>query len=176
MLFNNKPDNKNEREVPANRQPLAPLLSVRKASEMPVQTVIDAWLTISGNLHGEGDVQIDGKICGNIHCTHLVIGRDSTITGDIVADEAVVRGRIKGTIRANRVVLQDTARVEGDIFYKTLAIDEGASFEGQSRRREPMQDEDATTTQAVKLLQEKAAEGKRMNGGVSQGGLEARHA
>ncbi len=137
-----------------------------------MQTVIDAWVTISGNLRSEGDVQIEGKVCGDVHCVRLVIGKESEITGDIVAEEAVVRGKVKGMIRANRVVLQDTACVEGDIFHKALAIDEGASFEGKSCRREVMPNEDVTT-QAVKQLQAKAAEGKRANGSGGNTGAEA---
>jgi cytoskeletal protein CcmA (bactofilin family) len=44
-----------------------------------------------------------------------------------------------GVIRANRVILQDSARVESEIFHKKLAIEEGAVFDGQSRlREEPM--------------------------------------
>ena len=61
------------------------------------------------------------------------------IVGNIVAEEVVVRGKVTGTIRANRVILQDSARVDSEIFHKKLAIEEGAVFEGQSRLRdEPM--------------------------------------
>jgi cytoskeletal protein CcmA (bactofilin family) len=41
---------------------------------------------------------------------------------------------VKGTIRANRVRLNSTASVEGDIFHRSLAIEENARFEGTSRR------------------------------------------
>ena len=53
-----------------------------------------------------------------------------------------MRGRVKGVIRAIRVILQDSARVDSEIFHKKLAIEEGAVFEGQSRvRDEPMKAE-----------------------------------
>jgi len=45
-----------------------------------------------------------------------------------------VRGHVKGTIRAVRVRLEDGASVEGDIFHRSLAIEEGAVFDGSSRR------------------------------------------
>jgi cytoskeletal protein CcmA (bactofilin family) len=39
------------------------------------------------------------------------------------------------------VILQDSARVESEIFHKTLSVDEGASFDGQSRRsQDPMKE------------------------------------
>lgn len=186
MLFNKKSESKSARALLADHKPPSPFPPPVTAPEAPApftpplrvpgtaaQTVIDAWLTITGNLQSEGDVQIDGQLCGDVHCAHLVVGRDATITGDVVAEEAVVRGRVKGTIRANRVVLQDTARVESDIFYKTLSIDEGASFDGQSRHtQEPLQDEEATS-RAVERLQSKVAEGERKMGAGNGAGLGA---
>jgi hypothetical protein len=47
-----------------------------------------------------------------------------------------VCGRVKGTIRAVRVKLQNGGAVEGDIFHRTLSIDENSQFEGSSRRVE----------------------------------------
>jgi cytoskeletal protein CcmA (bactofilin family) len=56
--------------------------------------------------------------------------------GDVVAEELTIGGHVKGTIHANRVKLNSTAVVEGDIFHRTLAIEENARFEGSSRRQE----------------------------------------
>ena len=56
--------------------------------------------------------------------------------GDVVAEELTIGGYVKGTIHANRVKLNSTAVVEGDIFHRTLAIEENARFEGTSRRQE----------------------------------------
>src|SRR5262245_35620303 len=50
--------------------------------------------------------------------------------------ECTVCGRIKGTIRAARVKLQNGGAVEGDIFHRSLSIDENSQFEGWSRRVE----------------------------------------
>jgi cytoskeletal protein CcmA (bactofilin family) len=52
-----------------------------------------------------------------------------------------VCGRIKGTIRAVRVKLQNGGAVEGDIFHRSLSIDENSRFEGSSRRVENPTDE-----------------------------------
>jgi cytoskeletal protein CcmA (bactofilin family) len=51
-------------------------------------------------------------------------------------EELTVGGPLKGTIRANRVKVNSTGVVEGDIFHRTLAIEENARFEGTSRRNE----------------------------------------
>jgi cytoskeletal protein CcmA (bactofilin family) len=47
-----------------------------------------------------------------------------------------VCGRVKGTIRAVCVKLQNGGAVEGDIFHRSLSIDENSQFEGSSRRVE----------------------------------------
>ena len=53
-----------------------------------------------------------------------------------MAQNVTVCGRVKGTIRADRVKLQNGGAVEGDIFHRTLSIDENSQFEGSSRRVE----------------------------------------
>lgn len=99
-------------------------------------------MTTIGKLWTEGNIQINGHICGNLNCAQLIVGRDADITGAITAKEVVVRGRITGTIRATRIVLENTARVESEIVYSLLSIDEGARFEGVACRRPvPLQDE-----------------------------------
>jgi cytoskeletal protein CcmA (bactofilin family) len=98
------------------------------------QSFIDASLTIVGDLCTDGDVQIDGHICGNVTCAQLIVGRDAAVTGAVRAEQAIVRGSITGTIHAAVVILQETARVKSDIAYTLLAIDDGATFEGAVRR------------------------------------------
>jgi cytoskeletal protein CcmA (bactofilin family) len=110
--------------------------AARKMNGAPTRSVIDSWLTITGNLQSEGEVQVDGQINGDIRCQHLTVGKDATIIGNITAEEVVVRGKLTGIIRANRVILQDSARVDSEIFHKRLAIEEGAIFQGQSRLSE----------------------------------------
>jgi cytoskeletal protein CcmA (bactofilin family) len=102
----------------------------------PTQSFIDASLTIVGDLHSEGDVQIDGRVCGNVSCAQLIVGRDAAITGTVRAEQAIVRGSITGTIRASVVILQEPARVKSDISYSLLAVDDGAELEGSAHRSE----------------------------------------
>ena len=48
----------------------------------------------------------------------------------------VVRGHVMGSVRGKRVMLQSSSHVEGDIYHQALAIEQGAFFEGKSRRSE----------------------------------------
>jgi cytoskeletal protein CcmA (bactofilin family) len=151
MLFNKKPQDEFANDYSTSySEPrsaaVSPLpsesmqMSHRKSSsKAPTRSMIDSWLTISGDLESEGEIQIDGKVNGDIRCAHLIVGKDAVVSGNIIAEEVVVRGKVKGVIRANNVTLQDTAVVDSEIYHKSLAIEQGACFEGQSRRRdEPM--------------------------------------
>jgi cytoskeletal protein CcmA (bactofilin family) len=95
---------------------------------------IGADLTILGNLISKGEVHVDGEVQGDLHAANVVIGETARINGGIVADEVVVRGTVMGSIRGKRVVLQSSSKVEGDIYHSQLAIEQGAFFEGKSRR------------------------------------------
>ncbi len=169
MLFNKKTDddfahdfNTARKPVPASPAAVEPVAAPRKSSG-PTRSVIDAWLTITGNLESEGEVQVDGHIHGDICCAHLTVGRDAIVNGNITADEVVVRGKVKGVIRANRVILQDCAHVTSEIFHKKLAIEEGANFEGNSRRCEdPMK---AVIEPAAAQLQAMVADMKQAQKG-----------
>jgi len=97
-------------------------------------SVIGSDLVIVGNLESKGEVTVEGQIQGDIHCAVLTVGDTAQVTGGIVAEEVIVRGRVMGSIRGNKVTLQTTAHVEGDVFHKALAIEQGAFFEGKSRR------------------------------------------
>ena len=95
---------------------------------------IGSDLTVIGNLLSKGEVHIDGEIQGDVHAGNIVVGESARITGGLVADEVIVRGTVMGSIRGKRVVLQSSSKVEGDIFHSQLAIEQGAFFEGKSRR------------------------------------------
>jgi cytoskeletal protein CcmA (bactofilin family) len=66
----------------------------------------------------------------------LVLGENSSIEGNVTAEDVLICGRLIGSVRGHRVILQSTAHVEGDVLHKNLAMEQGAYFEGESRRSE----------------------------------------
>ncbi|MDX2258514.1 MAG: polymer-forming cytoskeletal protein [Hyphomicrobiaceae bacterium] len=79
-------------------------------------------------------VQIDGRIDGNIHGKEVIVGRTGKVTGTIIANAIEVQGEVAGALKGTSVTLHPSARVEGDIHHQTLAIAEGAQFDGRVRR------------------------------------------
>jgi cytoskeletal protein CcmA (bactofilin family) len=102
------------------------------ASKM-VPSIIGEDLTIKGNVTSKGEIQLDGEIEGEIHCSSLLLGDKSNVRGGVAAEDVVVRGHLVGSIRGLRITLQAQSHVEGDIFHQSLAMEQGAYFEGQSR-------------------------------------------
>jgi len=100
----------------------------------PAVSVIGPDLIIQGNLVSKGEVQVEGTIEGDVHGSHIVVGQTANITGGIVAEEIVIRGHVSGSVRGKRVMLQASSQVDGDIFHNALSIEQGAMFEGKSRR------------------------------------------
>ena len=92
--------------------------------------------TKSSNKRAAGDIQIDGRLEGNIRSGSLTVGEKATVNGDIVANEVTIRGRVVGGVRARRVTLASSAHVEGDILHNALAVETGAFFDGNCRHVE----------------------------------------
>ena len=101
-----------------------------------VPSIISGDLIISGNLLSGGELQVDGTIDGDVRASSLVIGEQATVTGEVLAEEVIIRGRVVGSIRGLRVVLAANCHVEGEIFHESLAVEPGAYFEGNCRRSE----------------------------------------
>lgn len=102
----------------------------------PPASVLSSDLHITGNLKTTGDIQIEGTVEGDIRAHLLTVGDGATVKGEVIADDVVVNGRIVGRVRGLKVRLTSTARVEGDIIHKTIAIESGAHFEGSVQRQD----------------------------------------
>jgi cytoskeletal protein CcmA (bactofilin family) len=106
------------------------------ASQPREASSINSGLSIVGKITGHGALTIFGNVDGEVRASSVVIAKGAQMVGDVVAEELTVKGHVKGTIHANRVRLGGTGVVEGDIYHRTLAIEENARFEGMSRRNE----------------------------------------
>ena len=97
---------------------------------------IGSDMSVVGKIETDGPAQVFGHIEGEVRASDLLIGNGAQIEGTVVAQNVTICGRVKGTIHAIRVKLQSGGAVEGDIFHRSLSIDENSSFEGSSRRVE----------------------------------------
>jgi cytoskeletal protein CcmA (bactofilin family) len=107
------------------------------ASEVGAKSVIGNDLRIMGQglkIISQGTLQVDGEVEGDVGGSEVIIGEKGKVTGTVAAERVIVRGQICGVIRAVTVTLQSSSRVEGDIHHMSLAIEQGAEFDGRCRR------------------------------------------
>jgi cytoskeletal protein CcmA (bactofilin family) len=108
--------------------------SAHASSSSPLSiSTIGEDLTVTGNVTSKGELHLNGQVHGDVHCVALVLGESAQLVGNVVAEDVMVRGRLIGSVRALNVLLQSTAHVEGGLFHKSLSIEQGTHFEGESR-------------------------------------------
>src|SRR6476646_5433621 len=122
-------------------QPLEPVRTSASRNGRPVEvgakSVIGNDLKIIGQglkIISQGTLQVDGEVEGDVGGAEVIIGEKGNVTGTVAAERVIVRGRIAGVIRGVTVALQASSHVEGDIHHMSLAIEQGAEFDGRCRR------------------------------------------
>ncbi|MCF2910148.1 polymer-forming cytoskeletal protein [Pseudoalteromonas sp. DL2-H2.2] len=109
----------------------------KKKNSFPF-SLISPDTEITGNIQCDGELQIDGKVTGDLNVAQLIIGESGLVEGNIIAKQVQVRGQVQGGINADSVTLEPSARVTGDIEHDTLSIQAGAHIQGQlNHRAEP---------------------------------------
>jgi len=136
-MFSSKPKGT---EPAAN--PMPPASTAKRGGRSSAPSIISADLVVHGTLISTGDIQIDGRVEGDVHSAGLVIGDKAFILGEVMADDVTVRGKVEGSIRARKVLLCTTCHVEGNILHEAFAVEAGAFFEGNCRHSDnPLSDE-----------------------------------
>jgi cytoskeletal protein CcmA (bactofilin family) len=103
-------------------------------AEAPM-SIISSGMRITGDLECAGVVKVDGRVDGSVTgARQVLLGRGGAVHGNVIADEVVVGGVVDGGIHAaERLELQGTAVVNGDIETKSIVVLEGAKINGVVR-------------------------------------------
>lgn len=107
--------------------------SLKRVNHAP--SIISEDMRLTGSIISQGEVQLDGRIDGDIKATHLVIGTTGVVEGIVEATSVIVKGKIIGSLNASEVNIKNNAHVHGDIFHDTLSIEAGAIIEGNLKQR-----------------------------------------
>jgi cytoskeletal protein CcmA (bactofilin family) len=94
--------------------------------------MIGKTITIRGELSGDHDVVVDGRLEGRINLTKsLTVGKNGTVDADVSAHTVSVAGRFTGNVSAEqRVEIDATASLTGNVTTPRLSIADGAFFKG----------------------------------------------
>ncbi len=107
-------------------------MSPRENSNEP-ETIIAPSVKVEGDFVSEGNVLIEGMVEGSLRTTRdLRVGERARISADVGAANAVVAGEIRGNIViAERLELEPTAKIYGDVKTKVFIVSSGASVNGR---------------------------------------------
>jgi len=100
-----------------------------------MDSILGSGSICKGSIKIDGGLRVDGKVDGEVIVSGtLTVGREGVITGDVTVNQAIIGGNIQGTVRAEQQLeLQSGSRLEGDIFTRSLVIEDGVFFEGSCK-------------------------------------------
>ena len=105
-----------------------------KIDEDTSPSLLGKEIKIIGKISSKGALQLDGVLEGEITASKLVIEKSAKVVGSVTSEDLVIKGRIIGPVFGKKVRFGSSARVEGDTFHETIAIEDGAYYEGSIRR------------------------------------------
>lgn len=129
-------------------------------------TIVGAGARLEGNVVSAGSLRIDGQVKGQINADgDVALSAQSQVEADIRAQNVSVAGRFKGNIIVKgKAHLERGGRVDGNITSKTLVIEEGGVFHGQS-----VMDAAAPTGGQAAQAGQKQDAGQKQEAGGQQG-------
>lgn len=111
--------------------------SGKKKSTSRVDTLIGNHTHIKGDISFSGGLRIDGSIAGNIHATGddtslLTLSDKGAIEGEVRVPNIIINGQVTGNVYASEYIeLAPKARINGNLYYKTLQMAMGSEVNGQ---------------------------------------------
>ncbi len=118
--------------------------------ETAVTSVLGADCTIRGDVRCTGTIRIDGVVEGTVEAQDtIIIGHDAKVNASLHANQIIIGGEVHGDVTADdRLEIQATGSLHGDLRAPRLSISEGVIFEGRSmmdsaERAEPSANESA---------------------------------
>lgn len=97
-----------------------------------VISIIGPGMKVIGNCETDGTVRIEGTVQGSVRAGKaVVVGKEGLVDGDVTTQDAVISGRVQGTLVAeSRLELQATSHVEGEVRARRMQLEDGAVLNG----------------------------------------------
>jgi cytoskeletal protein CcmA (bactofilin family) len=111
-------------------------------------SIIAPGTKVKGDFETDGTIRVEGVVEGMIRAAKaVVVGKDGVVIGDITTQDAVIGGKVAGTVIAeSRLELQATCVIDGEIRARRVKLDEGgkvngtvAMGEGSAGRQKPIE-------------------------------------
>ncbi|HCH51726.1 MAG TPA: hypothetical protein DEV59_13710 [Proteus sp.] len=127
-------------ETPKAAEPITTVINEEK-KPMPEQrlyTIIAKGTVFQGDINVEGDIQIWGKVAGNINVKDGVIRvmHAGQVEGELAAPDIIIDGFVKGICAANNLDILEHGELRGTSRCGSMSIKRGGIFTGQSEQVE----------------------------------------
>jgi cytoskeletal protein CcmA (bactofilin family) len=106
---------------------------VTRVAEHEGSTLIGETITVTGNVSGDEDLTIRGRVEGSVSIAKtLVVEAGGVVKAEVHARNCVISGVVVGNISATESVeITREARMVGDISSPRVIVADGASFRGR---------------------------------------------
>jgi len=125
---------KRDADHAGERTGVEPTEGVRQMAQEGEVTVVGQGAKLEGTIVSAGSLRIDGQVKGQVNADgDVMLSPQSQVEADISAENVIVAGRFKGNITVKgKAELARGGRIDGNITSKTLVVQEGGIFCGQS--------------------------------------------
>lgn len=103
-----------------------------QAGHEGVISIIGSGMTVVGDCETAGTLRIEGRVEGTVRAGKaVVVGKEGSVKGDILTQDAVIGGEVSGSIVAeSRLELQATCVVDGEVRARRIQLEEGGRVNG----------------------------------------------
>ena len=116
-----------------------------KVIEARAPSVIGAGIAITGNIEATDDLQVEGRVTGDVRCATLILGERSLIKGSIYATRVHAAGTVEGSIETGDLAVEASARIVGDVTYARVRIAAGGIVQGQMKHKSSAEEDSETS-------------------------------
>ncbi len=128
MLKKHEPeDGQTEPMIQSGEQSMLP------TTRSPTLATIGPSIQISGDVTGNGDLSIEGRVEGTVSLSDnvLTVGEEGRINATISARTIFVDGKVEGDLKGDeQVVVHSSGNVRGNIAAPRVTLEDGCKFKG----------------------------------------------
>lgn len=139
-------------------------------SSNSVDTLVGRQTEILGDVRFAGGLHVDGRIKGKVvssgdKSASLSVSDVGTIEGDVNVPNIVLNGHVNGDVRATvKVTLAAKARVTGNVYYRVIEMESGATVNGQLVHETADAIAAITHQKSAESTQDELSEARRIKG------------
>lgn len=114
-------------------EPAAPRRSSNPSPTPGGRAVIGPSIRIQGDLMGEEDLVIEGRVEGKVELKQqsVTVGQSGRVKADVFARTITVEGEVKGNLVADeQITVRRTGQVQGNLTAPRVSLEDGAKFKG----------------------------------------------